>query len=101
MSFLTTYTMAAGMSTAGWMALPPRWMEVVRLTPTQDVAADLWHQRRPTEVACADPYVHVVRLGSVFYIEDGHHRVARARRDHEWEILARVLEWADGRHTSG
>lgn len=80
------------MSTAKWMTLPARWVDVARLTPTQGVAADLWHQRRPMDVACADPHVHVVRVGSVYYIEDGHHRVARARRDHEWQILARVLE---------
>lgn len=92
MSFLTTYTRAAGMSTAKWMALPPQWVDVARLTPTQDVEPDLWHERRPTEIACADPYVHVVRLGAAYYIEDGHHRVARARRGHEWQILARVLE---------
>lgn len=91
MSFLTTYTRAAGMSTAAWMALPAQWVDVARLTPTQDVEADLWPRRRPAPAACRDPYIHVVQLGSVMYLEDGHHRVARARRDHEWQIPARVL----------
>jgi hypothetical protein len=91
MSFLTTYTMAADMSTSKWMTLPIQWVDVARLTPTQDVEADLWSSRRPMEAACRDPHVHVVQLGSVMYLEDGHHRVARARRDHEWQILARVL----------
>lgn len=91
MSFLTAHTQAAGMSTAKWMALPAQWVDVARLTPTQDVAVDLWPHRRPMDAACRDPYIHVVQLGSVLYLEDGHHRVARARRDHDWTILARVL----------
>lgn len=80
------------MSTAKWMELPVQSVATTALTPTQDVEVDLWDERRPCLVACADPYVHVVRLGAVMYIEDGHHRVARARRDHEWTILARVLQ---------
>lgn len=79
------------MSTAKWMTMPPHRVDVARLTPTQDVAIDLWPDRRPMDVACRDPYVHVVQLGSVLYLEDGHHRVARARRNHDWTILARVL----------
>lgn len=80
------------MTTAKWMEIPPRYVDVAQLMPTQATAEDLWHERRPMEVACRDPYVHVVQLGSVMAIEDGHHRVARARRDHEWQILARVLQ---------
>jgi hypothetical protein len=91
MSFLATYTRAAGMSTAKWMELPVQSVVVCALTPTQDVETDLWLDRRPTKVACADPYIHVVQLGGCLYIDDGHHRVARARRDHEWQIFARVL----------
>lgn len=79
------------MSTAKWMELPAQSVAVCALTPTQYVEADLWLERRPTKVACADPCIHVVQLGSCLYVEDGHHRVARARRDHVWQILARVL----------
>lgn len=92
MSFLGALTSAAGMSTAKWMELPVLEVCVAQLTPTQQVSDDLWHTRRPNEVACGDPYLHAVRIGGVLYIEDGHHRWARARRDHEWYILARVLE---------
>lgn len=79
------------MTTARWMQLAVQLVDVAALTPTQEVELDLWREREPTEVACVDPYVHVVQMGHALYVEDGHHRVARARRDHEWQILARVL----------
>lgn len=91
MSFLQAHTMAMGMSTAKWMALPVQMLPVAALTPTQDVAGELWQQRRPNPVACADECVHVVQLGRALYLEDGHHRWARARRDHVELIAARLL----------
>lgn len=92
MSFLTRHTQALGMSTAKWMELPVQLVDVAILTPTQGAEVDLWPERRPNEVACRDPYIHVVQLGRVLYVEDGAHRVARARRDHEWRIEARILQ---------
>lgn len=97
MSFLAAHTRAAGMTTSKWMELPPTVLIVVALTPTQYIADDLWPGRLPCPVACADPLIHVVRLGGVLYIEDGHHRWARARRDHDWTIQGRLLELAAAR----
>lgn len=92
MSFLSAWTRAAGMSTDKWMQLPVRTVPVTALTPTQQISAELWHARRPNEVTCRDPYPHIVRIGAVLYLEDGHHRWARARRDHADTIQARILE---------
>ncbi len=91
MSFLTPYTQAAGMTTAAWMQLPVRLLPLVSLTPTQGIHGELWAERRPMPAACADPYIHVVQLGGAFYVEDGHHRLARARRARQTLIEARLL----------
>lgn len=92
MSFLGPLTQAAGMSTAKWMELPARLVDVSCITPTQQVSGDLWHEPRRSEVTCRDPWVHIVKVGSVFYLEDGHHRWARARRLRDAKMWARVLE---------
>lgn len=92
MSFLNDLTLAAGMNTATWMELPAQALPVAALTPTQWVDDELWPAPVSNEVSCADPYIHVVRLGSALYVEDGHHRLARALRDHEWTIWGRVLD---------
>lgn len=91
-SFLAPYTQSVGMTTAAWMRLPIQPLPVKALTPTQELRGELWPTRRPSPAACADPYIHVVRLGGALYVEDGHHRLARARRDRLDVILARLLD---------
>lgn len=89
MSFLTALT--RGMTTERWMRIPASMVPVDSLVPTQTVAADLWVTRRQHPAACADPLIHVVAIGDVLFVEDGHHRLARARRDGLKHVHARVL----------
>lgn len=92
MSFVNDWTVAVGMTTAKWMELPARELPVASLTPTQWVVGELSVTPASNEISCADPYIHVVRLGGALYVEDGHHRLARAQRDHHWTIWGRVLD---------
>ena len=84
-------TRGLGMSTARWMALPAVMLEVAELRPTQDVELGLWLAHRRSQTRCADPCVHAVRLAGVTYLEDGHHRWARARLRGDRLIAGRLL----------
>ena len=89
--FLTRLTRRAGMTTAQWMRLPAQQLPVNALVPTQQVHGEIWPQRRPMPTACADECVHVVKVGAVLYVQDGHHRLARARKAHQQFIAGRVF----------
>lgn len=90
MRFLQRYT--AHMTTQRWMALPACTVAVEDMRPTQAVHEPLWPERRPDPAACADPLIHVVRLDGVLWVQDGHHRLARARRRGDASVQARILE---------
>lgn len=89
--FLDSLTAAMGMTTERWMQLPVHELAVASLTPTQSTT-NLRPGHGPNEATCADPYIHVLRLGGALYIQDGHHRLARARGAHQSTIQARVLD---------
>lgn len=89
--FLDSLTAAMGMTTERWMQLPVHELAIASLTPTQSTT-NLVLAHAPNEVTCADPYIHVLRLGGAHYVQDGHHRLAMARRAHHWTIQARVLD---------
>jgi hypothetical protein len=84
-------TRALGMTTAAWMSLPGVLLEVASLVATQTIEPDLWPEPRPNPIASGDSLPHVVQLGGVPYIEDGHHRWARARRRGDLWIACRLL----------
>lgn len=89
--FLDSATRAMGMTTAKWMQLPVHELAVSSLTPTQSIL-NLLPAHEPNATTCADPCIHVLRLGAALYVQDGHHRLARAQRAHQWTIQARVLD---------
>lgn len=89
--FLDSLTAAMGMTTERWMQLPVHELPIASLTPTQSTT-NLLPAHAPNEITCADPHIHVLRLGGVLYVQDGHHRLAMARRAHHWTIQARVLD---------
>lgn len=89
--FLDSLTRAMGMTTERWMQLPLHELAVTSLTPTQSTT-NMLPAHEPTEATCADPYIHVLRLGGAMYVQDGHHRLARARQAHQWTVQARVLD---------
>jgi hypothetical protein len=88
---LSVLTSALGMSTARWAEFPAELVPVASLTPTQTAEPDLWSHARGNTTASGDPCVHVVDLAGVRYLQDGHHRLARAVRDGQTVIAARVL----------
>jgi hypothetical protein len=84
---LAAITEALGMSTAAWLELPVELVDPASLTPTQ--ATDLLWDRLSS--ASGDPCLHVVELAGVRYLQDGHHRRAKALLRGETQIAARVL----------
>lgn len=87
-------TALLGMSTAAWMRLRATRLRIADLTLTQAVDEPLWPQRRPSPVSSADPLIHVVACHGRLVVEDGHHRVARARAAGHTHIDGRVLHVA-------
>lgn len=58
-----------------WRHIPSRWVQISQLVPTQDVVLF-------SELCAPDPRtdpIQVVLAGGVLHIENGHHRVIRAR----------------------
>jgi hypothetical protein len=80
----------AGMNTTLWMRLPVASFVIAELVPTQDIDGELWPEWDVTRASCRDPYVHVIGCGGRLWLEDGHHRRARA--------LARGRTLIDGRY---
>jgi hypothetical protein len=76
----------AGMTTARWIAeVPPRAVQLSDVQPIQPPC------ECPGCGGSTDPIPHVVEIGGLFYLEDGHHRYYRAVRDGRSWMLVRVL----------
>lgn len=85
-----------GLSTAEWMKLPLREVEISSLRysqPTVSIAALLDVADGEREVSYSgDRYPHVICFEENLYVEDGHHRVVVATIRGAETIPARVLE---------
>lgn len=78
------------MDTAAWLCIRPRLVRISELRPCQDGIT--WQGLFATKPFSGDRFPFVVRFDGGLFIEDGHHRVARAAlRGHRW-ILARVKD---------
>ena len=81
-----------GMSTAKWQHIPTRRVRIADLTATQPgVLLHALTDDAPTPVG-GDPVPHVIAWDGRLYLEDGHHRVVRARLNGRTTIEARVLD---------
>lgn len=84
--------MSQGMTTERWMTEIP--VEVVRigeLIATQSGVLLHALMEPAPESRSGDPTPHVLRFNGRLYLEDGHHRVVRARLRGQLYVYARVL----------
>lgn len=77
-----------GMTTALWANVPPQCVRVQDLVPTHGTKYPLGEHDTSY---CGDPFPHVVMWNGCLYINDGHHRVARAIARGATDLLVRVL----------
>lgn len=80
--------LTVGMTTARWMTVPIVEVPVADLVPVQDhlTLSALLHGGDSR-----DPFPHVVSHGGRMYLEDGHHRYARAVLRAVPTLFARLL----------
>ena len=77
-----------------WAGIPPEPVLLAGLHPTQWPHYDpcrLCQQRLGRPVEGGDPYPYLVDWRGARYVWDGHTRAARALREGQTEITARVL----------
>lgn len=67
-----------GFTTADWLRVPLIMLPLIELIPTQDVIPELL--QGPDTSYCGDKYPHIVKWEGKTFINDGHHRIARAIR---------------------
>lgn len=80
-----------GMSTAKWLGIPTETVMIADLTATQPgVLLHALSDDAPTPVG-GDPVPHVIAWDGHLYLEDGHHRIVRARLAGQHTVEARVL----------
>lgn len=66
------------MTTTDWLRISVQTLPTGALVPVHGVNERLLNG--PCTSFCGDPVVHVVLWNGVYYISDGHHRVARNLR---------------------
>lgn len=78
------------MTSTKWLAIPAREVTIAQLTATQPglLLEALTGDPIPTG---GDPTPHVIQWDGNLYLEDGHHRAARAALAGHTSITARVL----------
>src|SRR5688500_13881279 len=79
-----------GMTTERWLLIPLRRVALATLIPSHGTREE-W-VKGPSTSWCGDPHPHVVVWQGRSYLSDGHHRVARARRQGHKTMWVRVLE---------
>lgn len=82
----------SGQTSATWKSVPVDTVLISDLVATQDGV--LFHalgQDAPEPVG-GDTYPHVILHEGTYYLEDGHHRVVRARLAGQDEVHVRLLE---------
>jgi hypothetical protein len=75
------------MTSQRWLEVPVEYVAVAELLPIQPEPIVLLWEPMPR----ADSAVHVVEHDGRLYVQDGHHRLARARCAGNPWVLARVL----------
>lgn len=78
------------MTSAKWLTIPAREVTIAQLTATQPglLLEALTGDAQPIG---GDPTPHVIQWEDNLYLEDGHHRAARAALAGHTSITARVL----------
>ena len=85
-----------GMSSAKWLDVPTAVLPIRELVATQPgVLLHALADDVPSPVG-GDPFPHVIRWRGCLYLEDGHHRVVRARLNGRRAVRVRVLAVEDG-----
>lgn len=79
-----------GMTSTTWLTVPGREVTIAQLTATQPglLLQALTGDAVPVG---GDPTPHVIQWNGNLYLEDGHHRAARAALAGHTSITARVL----------
>lgn len=79
------------MTSQKWLDVPTALFPISQLIATQPgVLLHALADNVPMPVG-GDIYPHVIHWNNEFYLEDGHHRVVRARLQGEQFVLARYL----------
>lgn len=80
-----------GMTTKKWLNIPTQTLPIADLIATQPGV--LLHALTDnTTPIGGDTLPHVIHWAGHYYLEDGHHRVVRARLNGQHTITARVLK---------
>lgn len=80
-----------GYSAADWSRVPIRQMRLADITTTRRLV-DLEVLLADDSTFYGDLYIHVVKHGNSYYLEDGTHRAVRAALQQRLVIHARVLD---------
>jgi hypothetical protein len=84
-----------GMTSGKWLDIPTTLVPIRELIATQPgVLLHALSDEAPTPVG-GDRFPHVIRWQGSLYLEDGHHRVVRARLNGRRAVRARVLALSD------
>lgn len=81
----------SGQTSATWLNVPVEVIQISDLVATQPgVLLRALRDDAPEPVG-KDPFPHVILYDGIHYLEDGHHRVVRARLAGRHSIEARLL----------
>ena len=81
-----------GMTTRKWRNVPTQVVTIAELIATQPGVLLASLSDHAPEPVGGDTYPHVIAWRGELYLEDGHHRVVRARLNDHHIVEARVLE---------
>jgi hypothetical protein len=83
---------ASGQTSATWLNVPVVELPISELVATQPgLLLHALSDASPDPVG-GDPFPHVILWKGTYYLEDGHHRVARTRISGQTTVKARLLK---------